>query len=110
SVYFAANAGAASGNTNQLWESDGSAAGTQVVDPALTGSIYANLTNVSGGLYFTDNGVLYKTDGSAAGTIQLGSSSASSLQVVNGTLFFSGADSTHGQELWTSNGTTAGTV
>ena len=59
---------------------------------------------------------LWKTDGTAPGTVALcnpcpgGNSSIAFLTDVNGTLFFSAQDATHGQELWKSNGTPEGTA
>src|SRR5262249_22845312 len=69
----------------------------------------ANLTNANGRLFFTVNGGLWTSDGTAAGTISL-PVAASNLTAVNGKLFFTATDSTHGTELWVSNGTAAGTV
>src|SRR5262249_42732579 len=70
-----------------------------------------NLTNVNGTLFFTAfNGSLWKSDGTAAGTVLVADLVCSSLTNVNGTLFFSGDDGTNGQELWKSDGTTTGTV
>ncbi len=78
-------------------------------------------TVVSSGLAFfaaqdaNGNG-LYKTDGTANGTVlvkEFGTSSSSmpsQLTNVNGTLFFVVDDGTHGKEIWTSNGTDAGTT
>lgn len=43
-------------------------------------------------------------------TISVPSSNPANLTNVNGTLFFTAADATHGIELWKSNGTDAGTV
>jgi ELWxxDGT repeat protein len=60
---------------------------------------------------------LWKSDGTTAGTVMVKdinpgsvSSNPSYLANVNGTLFFSANDGTHGVELWKSDGTTAGTV
>jgi ELWxxDGT repeat protein len=108
----------------ELWKSDGTVAGTQLVKdiwPGAASSYPSSLTNVNGTLYFTadgGNGVeLWKSDGSAAGTqlvkdIQPGgpSSYPSSLTNVNGTLYFAATDGSNGWELWKSNGTPAGTV
>jgi ELWxxDGT repeat protein len=85
-----------------------------------SGTLY--LTNINGVLYFTANdGVngyeLWKSDGTAAGTvlvkdIRAGSSSSgiSRLASVNGILYFTANDGVNGSELWKSDGTAAGTV
>jgi ELWxxDGT repeat protein len=58
---------------------------------------------------------LWKTDGTAAGTVMVTDITTSSvsdyvLTNVNGTIFFTSFDLAHGHELWASNGTAAGTV
>src|SRR6202035_3431680 len=92
------------------------------INPGSANSSPGNLTNVNGTLFFsaTDgvNGLeLWKSDGTAAGTVLVkdinqGSvnSNPGNLTNVNGTLFFSATDATHGQELWKSDGTSAGTT
>src|SRR5207253_2828532 len=95
---------------NELWKTDGTAAGTVLVEDILTyppnDSFPAHLTNVDGTLFFTANNdpstngrELWKSDGSAAGTlmvkdIRAGSSDSnpSYLINVNGTLFFKATD------------------
>jgi ELWxxDGT repeat protein len=81
-----------------------------------------HLTNVNGTLFFTaDDGTdgreLWKSDGTAAGTvlakdINPGSagSSPQSLTNVGEVLYFSADDGIHGRELWKSDGTGPGTV
>ncbi len=87
------------------------------------------LTNVNGTLYFTasdgtnsydnrnrTNGrKLWKSDGTAAGTvlvkdILIDDEESNNLTNVNGTLYFTASDGTNGYELWKSDGTEAGTV
>src|SRR5262249_33897140 len=73
----------------------------------------SNLVNVNGALYFTANDgahgtQLWKSDGSAAGTVMLtdlneGGFNPGSLTDVNGTLFFTANDGIHGTELWKSD-------
>jgi ELWxxDGT repeat protein len=105
-VFFAAQGSTAQGV--ELWKSDGTAAGTVLVknihsdDRSLYSSFSsnpANLTAVNGAVYFAANdGVngteLWRTDGTAAGTVMYdlyaGSSSSNpqSLIAVGSTLFF----------------------
>ena len=111
--------------TEQLWKSDGTAAGTAVVkdiNPGGDDAVQYGLTNVNGTVYFTaTDGAhgfeLWKTDGTAAGTVLVkdispgaGSSYPTNLTNVNGTLYFTANDGVNGRELWKSDGTAAGTV
>lgn len=114
----------------ELWKTDGSAAGTQLVKEIQLGplgSFPSELTNVNGTLFFSAHSgamrnrrrsrakELWKSDGTAAGTVRVtqlkrkGASAPSSLVNVNGTLFFSMDDGKHGRELWASNGKRSGT-
>src|SRR6266542_348424 len=90
--------------------------------PGGVGSNPSTLLPVNGTSFFVaDDGVhgqeLYKSDGTAAGTVLVkdvnpgsGSSGPDTLTNLGGTLYFSADDGSHGRELWTSDGTTAGTV
>jgi ELWxxDGT repeat protein len=112
-------AAAADGTTGyELWKSDGTAAGTTLVKDIYPGGFtggyggyYPNnsypmsLTNVNGTLFFTaDDGThgreLWKSDGTAAGTVLVSNLGSSNLTNVHGTLFFSADDGVHGNELW----------
>lgn len=120
---------------DELWKSDGSTSGTVRVKrfPETDDSSYyggpANLTAVGDTLFFTaDDGrhgeELWRSDGTAGGTVLVKditkgagddsyddySYGPSDLTDVGGTLFFSASDDAHGQELWRSDGSTAGTV
>src|SRR5262249_3773861 len=125
-LFFTANDGV---HGAELGESDGTAAGTQLVkdiNPGAATSSPANLTDVGGTLFFTANdGVhgneLWKSDGTPDGTVLVkdilpgpGSSFnptfVPSLTDVGGTRFFMTNDGVHGNELWKSDGTAAGTV
>jgi ELWxxDGT repeat protein len=117
---------------DELWKSDGTAAGTALVldiFPGFNAGSYSEnssapnqLTSVNGTLFFVANdGVhgreLWKSNGTAAGTMMVkdigpgySNTGPSGLTNVNGTLFFTADDGTHGPELWKSDGTAAGTV
>ena len=83
------------------------------------------MVGVDGTLFFTvegddDNYELWRSDGTRAGTVLVkrfssdsdgyGSDGPENLTAVGGTLFFTASDDVHGEELWRSNGTRAGTV
>ena len=127
-LFFAANDTL---HGTELWESNGTAAGTFMVKdiipgngstyPYPSGSYPTSLTNVNGTLLFAagDDVVgteLCESNGTAAGTffvrdINPGTSGSnpSYLTNVNGTLFFAANDGIHGHELWSSDGTAGGT-
>jgi RNA polymerase sigma factor (sigma-70 family) len=120
----------------RLWKSDGTRAGTVmvkdinpggVVNPPPKPGAQACLGLMSAGktLFFVcsndiPDGMLWKSDGTAAGTTlvkRVGAWPAFSDRPwrrgwadVNGTLFFVGHDRVHGRELWKSDGTEEGTV
>jgi trimeric autotransporter adhesin len=114
----------------ELWRSDGTRSGTKLVRdiyPGASSDPY-ELTDVAGTLFFsaTDGRAahgreLWRSDGTAAGTTLVrdiyptrpfagNSSRPSELTDLDGTLFFSAHDGTHGGELWRSDGTAAGTT
>ena len=112
-LYFSANDGI---NGNELWQSDGTIAGTKIVKniSAAASSNPANLISVNNTLYFTasdaTSGVeLWKSDGTDAGTVMINagtttggispnaaSSNPVNLTDVNGTLYFTASDGTNG--------------
>lgn len=132
-LYFTANDGV---HGNELWKSDGTAAGTVLVkdiNPGSPDSKPQYLTNFNGTLFFSaDDGVngneLWKSDGTESGTVlvkdlQPGnhyddktktfvpySSNPYELTVAGGKLFFAGDDGVSGVELWKTDGTGQGTV
>lgn len=119
----------------ELWKSDGTESGTVLVkdiNPSVgsygpSGSYPRALTDVNGILFFVaDDGVhgqeLWKSDGTTDGTVlvkdvnpTVGAYSAYSSEIsfvteLGGKLYFAANDGMHGQELWTSDGTSGGTV
>lgn len=116
----------------ELWRTDGTAAGTTLVkdiNPGTIGSEPTGFTLVNGELFFSasnepsdpwnlpTNAELWKTDGTAAGTVLVhdifpGSAGSfpSELIELNGRLIFQAEDETGGRELWSSDGTSEGTV
>jgi ELWxxDGT repeat protein len=125
-VFFWSNDGT---DGRELWVSDGSAAGTTLVkdinpgpgdsDPGTNSNC---LAVVGSTLFFAANdGVtgteLWKTDGTAAGTVLVkdinpgtNGSGPTSLTSFNGKVYFSADDGTNGRQLWVSDGTTDGTA
>lgn len=126
-MFFSANVGAG----RSLYKTNGTSAGTVLVKQfdAANGQIYhPSFHDVNGVLFFTaDDGAtgleLWRSDGTTAGTriikeirpLRTTGSAAPVSPVVLETgdgprVFFRATDATSGRELWSSDGTTAGTV
>ncbi|MBI1320031.1 MAG: hypothetical protein GC168_13965 [Candidatus Hydrogenedens sp.] len=89
------------------WRTDGTDAGT-VRDTAYSYALTMG-TELNGSTYFADEGGIWRTDDSGA-TRELAIEVATYAVVAAGDqLFFPATDPEHGEELWVSDGTTAGT-
>ncbi|MCH8331424.1 MAG: T9SS type A sorting domain-containing protein, partial [Bacteroidetes bacterium] len=118
-VYFQANDGV---NGVELWKTDGTAAGTEMVkdiNPGSQGSNVSYLTEYNGTLIFAANDdssghEIWISDGTSSGTNMvknIGSSSnmVSYITNVGGVVYFFHNDGTLGTELYTTDGTAGGT-
>ncbi len=130
-LFFSANDGILG---SELWVTDGTAAGTQLVkdintnlwtngQPGNRPSSPAHLYEANGSLFFaaTDNNShhrLFVTDGTSAGTIKLAdvhlSDGSGGEKLIgpdyNGFLYLAADDLVNGNELWFTNGTAANTA
>jgi ELWxxDGT repeat protein len=118
-------------NGQELWKSDGTAAGTVLVKDINTGTTAAsnsnptNFVSFNNQIYFTaSNGTgtngteFWKTDGTTTGTLLVkdirpgtASANAQNFTIINPTtMLFSANDGTIGTELWKTDGTEIGTV
>ena len=117
---FAASDGPAGGHGNELWKSDGTESGTEMVrdlNPGGADSYPQSLAPVGGWVYFSaDDGdaapgghgrELWKSNGTEAGTVLLGDindgpepSNPHALEAEGGLFFFNADDGAHGPELW----------
>ncbi len=132
-LYFSANDGLAAfggvGNGDQLWKSNGTAAGTTMVTDGNDGVVNASLfpydlTAVGGELYFDaadlqDGEQLFESNGTAAGTTMVKDipgangypgSYPTDLTAAGNQLYFSASGANQGNQLWMTNGTASGTV
>ncbi len=112
----------------ELWKTDGTPNGTQMVKDIYPGSTRsigdlrsANVAFLGNRMFFgAENGThgaeLWVTDGSAAGTTMVkdimpgaAGSGVNTVAAWGGLVFFNADDGINGEELWASDGTTAGT-
>ncbi|HVG07234.1 MAG TPA: ELWxxDGT repeat protein [Thermoanaerobaculia bacterium] len=120
-LFFAANDGASG---NELWVTDGTAAGTSLVEdifPGTESSFPYSLVDLGGQVLFRaddgpDGAELWISGGTAANTflvkdIQPGGASVPwELTVAGPWVYFRANDGVHGSELWRSDGTEANTA
>jgi len=106
------------GEGREIWVSDGTPAGTNVVDllPGVHDAHPLELTELGGKVFFTAyesigsyGGEIFCTDGTVAGTLQVTTSNGPYarplwLTVVGNLLTYVTSDFTHGYELWSTTG------
>ncbi len=120
-VFFSADDGVAG---FELWSSDGTCSGTELVRdirPGIGGASPLNITNLNGTLYFRANDgttgtELWRSNGTSTGTVLVrdvnpgsAASAPDKLTAVGSLLFFLANDGATGTELWISDGTSSGT-
>lgn len=122
-TYFVARANGTIDQGEEIWRTDGSAAGTQIVvdlTPLGQSSSPRFLSNVNGSLFFSAQqpgllAALWKTDGTANGTIRVTSADGtplygfSDLVHMGDAYYFAGATQLGNVELWRTDGTATGT-
>lgn len=118
-LYFTAN-------DTEFWKSNGTASGTEIVKDVRS-FVGAKAVGDDGMLYFlatgTDSRELWKSNGTAAGTVLVKDDigqlfrgyeyvilRSGELLSAGGILYFTAYTRDHGEELWRSNGTSAGTA
>jgi ELWxxDGT repeat protein len=121
SVYFALN----QQSGDQVWTSDGTNIGTTLVaqlppsgPPASPGffppgSYVSDVAAFNGGVYFTTNDSLMKADGLGGATpvpLPAGLTDFGFVSALGGRLYFTADDGVHGVEMWSTDGTAAGTA
>jgi ELWxxDGT repeat protein len=128
-LYFFANPNSGSPNNATLWKSNGTVVGTVLIDSLITGSNFdptqaqpRNFTVVGNNLFFQmgkGNGLeLWVTDGSVGGAHEVidmypggvDGVCDQAMAAYNGKLYFCATPVTGDYELYTSDGTAAGTV
>lgn len=110
------------GNTRiDLWVTDGTEAGTQIVKELETAFVEFDIfspVSFANKLYFAHRKSLWSSDGTAAGTnvvktlsvtSVVGDGAIGSISVLGGRLFFLATTDAAGREPWVSDGTAAGT-
>ncbi|WP_313404202.1 ELWxxDGT repeat protein [Aeromicrobium sp.] len=116
SIYFSASS---PGLGNELWRSDGTAAGTRLVKdirPGRANSSPSLLAVAGRNLYFAtvnsngDRSQLWKSDGTTKGTVKVADLPVESAVVAVGSTAYFVADHAGGSELWKTRGTAATTV
>lgn len=122
-IYFSADNGQVG---KELWKTDGTTAGTQLVKDIHVGNEDADsfpgwFTEYKGELYFTAVDAsrgeeLWKTDGTAAGTVLIkdinggdDGSVPTELVIFKNEIYFAASDGSNNDELWKSDGTASGT-
>jgi ELWxxDGT repeat protein len=108
--------GHAADTGDEIWLTDGTIAGTRLVSDLTPGSASSfapgrlSIAGNSEGLFFFNTTGLGFSDGTAAGTRMIRTAKGGGVTVFHDTAYFQMDDGEHGNELWRSDGTDAGTM
>jgi ELWxxDGT repeat protein len=110
-LYFVADGpptlGCACISTSALWRSDGTDAGTTAIT-GIDGTVFG-ATHFDGGFLVSTFSGLYWNDGVRSAAVKLVSGSTRAITPLGRTAYFAHDDGVHGEELWKTDGTVAGT-
>jgi ELWxxDGT repeat protein len=103
-----------SGQPGELWRTDGTSAGTQLVESFAPGMLSDFVSLGDRAIFESADGTLWRSDGTAAGTVQISQvsefTSPQNLTVAGDAVYFSAEESGVGRQPWRTDGTAGGTA
>jgi ELWxxDGT repeat protein len=98
---------------SEIWKTDGTTAGTGLVKEIVPGpssfSVFEGAALNNALVLTVNDGTLWRSDGSEAGTYSLGNGTGKMARISNGVALFTAQTTAEGIELWRTDGTLGGT-